>query len=353
VTSTALTSSSYSAGLDATWSVDVWGRIRREIESAKDTAKASEADIANARLSAQIALANDYVQLREQDESKRLLDLAIAAYAKTLEITQNKYTAGVAAQSDVLTAQTTLQTAQAQAVDVVRTRAALEHAIAVLIGQPPSALTIAALPAFNLVTPEIPVGMPSTLLERRPDVAAAERTMAAANAQIGVNIAGYFPSLSLSGSDGFTSSALSQLFNSASNTWSIGASLSQTVFDAGATQGRVRAARAVYNENVAAYRQTVLTAVQQVEDAVAAERVLKVEEQIRDQASKEADQAEAIVTNQYRAGTVDETTLVVAEATALTARTTAVSTTLTRLQNAINLISALGGGWQPTKSKMG
>lgn len=348
-----LTTNNYGARAAASWDIDVWGRIRRSIEAAKDQAKASEADIANAKLSAQITLANDYVQLREQDEAKRLLDQTITAYTKTLEITQNKFNAGVAAESDVLTAQTTLQTAQAEAVDIARTRAALEHAIAVLTGQPPSKLTIAPLQTFNLVAPQVPVGVPSTLLERRPDVAAAERVMAAANAQIGVNLAGFFPDLSLSGAVGNNASALNQLFNSASNSWSLGATLTQTIFDAGATQGRVNAARAVYNEDLAGYRQTVLTALQQVEDAIAAVRVSEVEEQLRLQASKEADQAEAIATNQYEAGTVDYTTLVVAQATALSARTTAVETTLLRLQSTINLISALGGGWQPTKSKMG
>lgn len=353
IPSSELVSNQVSGRLAATWDIDVWGRIRREIEAAKDQAKASEADIANAKLSAQITLANDYVQLREQDEAKRLLDETIAGYSRTLEITKNKFNAGVSAESDLLTAQTTLQTAQAEAVDIARTRAALEHAIAVLTGQPPSKLTIAPLPVFNLVAPQIPVGLPSSLLERRPDVAAAERVMAAANAQIGVNLAGYFPDLSLSGAIGNNASALNQLFNSASNSWSIGATLTQTIFDAGATQGRVNAARAVYNEDLAGYRQTVLTALQQVEDAIAAVRVSEVEEQLRLQASKEADQAEAIATNQYEAGTVDYTTLVVAQATALNARTTAVQTTLLRLQSTINLISALGGGWQPTHSKMG
>lgn len=336
----------------ASWDIDVWGRIRRQIEAAKDQARASQADIANAKLSAQITLANDYMQLREQDEVKRLLDQTIAGYSKTLEIIQNKYNAGVSAQSDVLTAQTTLQGAQAQAVDLARTRAALEHAIAVLTGQPPSKLTIAPLPAFNLTPPQIPVGLPTALLERRPDVAASERVMAAANAQIGVNLAGFFPDLSLSGGVGNNASVLSKLFNSTSNSWSIGANLTQTLFDAGATQGRVAAARAVYDEDVASYRQTVLTALQQVEDAIAAVRVSEAEEQLRLQASKEADQAEAITTNQYQAGTVDYTTLVVSQATALNARTAAVQSTLLRLQSTVNLISALGGGWQPAQARM-
>ena len=343
----------FTAQLGATWDIDVWGRIRREVESAKDTAKANQADIANAKLSAQITLANDYVQLREQDEAKRLLDATITAYAKTLDVTRNKYNAGVSAQSDVLTAQTTLQTAQAEAVDVARTRAALEHAIAVLVGKPPSKLSIQPLQTFNLQAPQVPVGMPSDLLERRPDVAAAERTMAAANAQIGVNFAGYFPDLSLSGDYGQSASTLSKLFNAANNSWSIGANLTQTIFDAGATQGRVRAAEASYRQQVALYRQTVLTALQQVEDNIAAIRVLETEEQLRVAASKEADQAEVIANNQYTAGTVDYTTLVVAQATALSARETAVQATMNRLQSTINLISALGGGWKPIQDKFG
>ena len=348
------TSSQYGARLNASWDIDVWGRIRRSVEAAKDQAMASEADIANARLSAQITLASDYMQLREQDEAKRLIDQTIVGYAETVRISQNKFDAGVTDRAALLTAQTTLTTAQAQAVDIARTRAVLEHAIAVLTGQPPSRLTIAPLKAFTLKAPQIPVGLPSALLERRPDVAAAERTMAASNAQIGVAFAGYFPDLSLSGNDGFSSSVLSKLFSASANSWSIGASLTQTVFDAGATQGRVRSARAVYDENVATYRQTVLTALQQVEDAVAALRVLEVEEQLRYSASQQADEAERIANNKYVAGTTDYTTLVVAEATALSARTTAVLSTLQRLQSTVNLISALGGGWQtPAKAKFG
>ncbi len=338
--------SQFNGRINAAWDIDVWGRIRRQIEASRNQARASEADIANAKLSAQITLANDYVQLRAQDEAKRLLDATIAAYSKTLEITRNKFNAGVSAKSQVLTAQSTLQSAQAQAADLARTRAVLEHAIAVLTGRPPSRLTIAPLANFALVAPEIPVGLPSSLLERRPDVASSERVMAAANAQIGVNLAGFFPDLSLSGADGQASSSLSRFFSAAGNSWSIGASVAQTIFDAGATQGRVNAARAVYAQDVAAYRQTVLTALQQVEDAIAAVRVLEVEEKLRVEASKEADQAEAIANNQFQAGTVDYTTLVVAQATALSARTTAVQTTTLRLQSTINLISALGGGWK-------
>jgi NodT family efflux transporter outer membrane factor (OMF) lipoprotein len=336
---------SYSAQLGATWDVDVWGRIRRSIESASDTAQASKADIANAKLSAQVTLAADYIQLRATDEQKRLIDATVKGYADTLRVTQNRYSVGTAARSDVLTAQTSLKSAQAQAVDLLKQRAQYEHAIAVLIGQAPADLTLAQQ-AWTLTVPAVPVGMPSTLLERRPDIAAAERTMAAANAQIGVNIAGYFPALSLSGSDGFSSSTLSRFFSAANNSWSIGANLAQTVFDAGATTGRVRAARATYDVNVANYRQTVLNALQQVEDNIAALRVLEAEYDLDLAASQEADEAEKIVNNQYQAGQVDITTVVVAQNTALSARRTAIVTAGSRMVALVDLISALGGGWR-------
>jgi NodT family efflux transporter outer membrane factor (OMF) lipoprotein len=351
-TGTTLSSSSsgqtfnqYSAKLGATWDLDVWGRIRRSIESAKDNAQASQADIANAKLSAQVLLAADYIQLRASDEQKRLIDLSVKYYADTLRITQNRYAVGTAARSDVLTAQTQVKSAQASAVDLLKQRAQYEHAIAVLIGQPPANLTLALQP-WNLVVPSVPLGMPSTLLERRPDIAAAERTMASANAQIGVNIAGYFPDLSLSGSDGFAASALSHFFSAANNSWSIGANVTQTVFDAGATSARVRAARAVYDSNVANYRQTVLNAFQQVEDNVAALRVLESEYALDKEASEEADEAEKIVENQYKAGQVDFTTVVVAQNTALNARRTEIVTAGSRMVALVDLISALGGGWQ-------
>jgi NodT family efflux transporter outer membrane factor (OMF) lipoprotein len=336
---------SYSAKLGATWDIDVWGRIRRSIESARDNALASKADIANAKLSAQVTLAVDYIQLRQADEQKRLIDSTVKGYADTLRVTQNRYNVGTAARSDVLTAQTSLKSAQAQAVDLLKQRAQYEHAIAVLTGQAPADLTLAQQ-AWTLTAPAVPVGVPSTLLERRPDIAAAERTMAAANAQIGVNIAGYFPDLSLSGSDGFSSSTLSRFFSAANNSWSIGANLAQTVFDAGATTARVRAARAIYDVNVANYRQTVLNAFQQVEDNIAALRVLEAEYDLDLAASKDADEAEKIVNNQYQAGQVDITTVVVAQNTALSARRTTIVTAGSRMVALVDLISALGGGWR-------
>jgi NodT family efflux transporter outer membrane factor (OMF) lipoprotein len=344
VNSAGRTTNEYSARLGASWDVDVWGRIRRSIESARDTAQASKADIANAKLSAQILLAADYFQLRATDEQKRLIDLSVKAYADTLRIVQNRYQVGTAARSDVLTAQTGMKSAQASAVDLLKQRAQYEHAIAVLAGEAPADLTLTQT-TWNLAVPPVPVGVPSTLLERRPDIAAAERTMAAANAQIGVNIAGYFPDLSLSASDGFAATALSSLFSAANNSWSLGANLAQTVFDAGATSARVRQARATYDADVANYRQTVLNAFQQVEDNIAALRVLEAEYDLDKAASDEADEAEMIVDNQYQAGQVDFTTVVVAQNTALTARRTAIQTASSRLVAEIDLISALGGGW--------
>jgi NodT family efflux transporter outer membrane factor (OMF) lipoprotein len=339
------TVNTYTARLGASWDIDVWGRIRRAVESARDTAQASKADIANALLSAQVLLAADYVQMRAADEQKRLIDLTVKGYAENLRIAQNRYAVGVGARADVLTAQTTLKSAQASAVDLLKQRAQYEHAIAVLIGQPPASLTL-ALQTWNLQVPPVPLGMPSTLLERRPDIAAAERTIAAANAQIGVNIAGYFPDLSLSGSDGFSAATLTRFFSAANNSWSLGANVTQTVFDAGLTSAKVRAARAVYDADVASYRQTVLNALQQVEDNIAALRVLEAEYDLDLAASQEADEAEKIVNNQYQAGQVDFTTVVVAQNTALSARRTLITTAGSRMVALVDLISALGGGWQ-------
>lgn len=334
----------YTARLGATWDVDVWGRIRRSIEAAHANAQASAADLANAKLSAQTLLAVDYIQLREADEEKRLIDQTVAGYADNLRIANNRYNVGVGARSDVLTAQTQLKSAQASAVDLLRTRSQLEHAIAVLTGQPPANVTLAIAP-WSLNMPAIPVSMPSALLERRPDIAGAERRVQSANAQIGVQFAGYFPDLSLSGQYGFTSTALQRLISSASNSWSIGASVAQTVFDAGATSARVRQARAAYDAAVANYRQTVLTAFQQVEDNIAALRVLEAEYDLDLAASQDADEAEKIVSNQYQAGQVDYTTVVVAQNTALNARRTAIQSARNRMVALVDLISALGGGW--------
>ena len=339
------TANSFQATLGATWAVDVWGRIRRTIEGAKASAQASAADIANAKLTAQSELAADYFQLRVTDVQKALLVDTVDEYARSLKITQNQYNAGVAAKSDVLTAQTQLTNAQASLVDLDRTRSQMEHAIAVLAGEPPADLTLAADPNWTPPPSPTPIELPTTLLQRRPDIAAAERLAANANAQIGVQTAGYFPALTLTGDYGFNAVTLGSLFKASNAAWSVGGSVAQTVFDAGATSARVRQARAAYDQSVAQYRQTVLTAFQQVEDELAAARVLQNEEHYRVEAAQEAVQAAQIALNQYKAGQVAYTNVVVAQATALSARQALVTLQGQRLAAAVSLIEALGGGW--------
>jgi NodT family efflux transporter outer membrane factor (OMF) lipoprotein len=337
-------SSSYRVGLSGTWQPDLWGAIRRQIENARAAAQASAGTLANARLSAQMEVAVDYIQVRQFDEQQRILDETAAAYARSLAITQNRYNAGVAAKSDVLSAQNQLLSAQASDVDLVQQRARSEHAIAILTGQAPADLTLVAAP-WSLVPPQIPAGFPSTLLERRPDIAIAERNGAAANALIGVQTAAYYPNLTLTGDGGFAASSLGKLFNASSTFWSVGASVAETIFDAGARRARVAQARAVYDEAVANYRQTVLTAFGEVEDNLAAQRLLSQEQGFRDAAAAAAIANETIVRNQYLSGQVDYTAVVVAEASALTARNAALQVQALRLTTSVDLIAALGGGW--------
>jgi len=249
----------------------------------------------------------------------------------------------------MLQAETTLLNAQASLVDLDTQRTASEHAIAVLIGKPPADLTIAADPTWKPNLPRTPVELPSALLERRPDIAAAERSVAAANAQIGVQVAGFYPNLTLSGSGGLASTNIGQLFNASSELWSIGANVAQTVFNGGLTKSLVREAKAAHDQAIAQYRQTVLTAFQQVEDDLSASRVLQAEEPLRQDASNAADQEETIALNQYRAGTVDYTTVVTAQATALSARQTLLTLQVQRMTTEVSLIEALGGGWSATQ----
>ncbi len=338
------TTQSYSLGLGASWAPDFFGRVRRQIESARDTAQASAADLANARLAVESELALDYISLRQIDEEKRLLDETAAAYQLTLTITENKYRVGVAALGDVLTARGQLQSTQAQDADLIQQRARLEHAIAVLIGVPPAGLALRSAP-WKLTLPTIPVGVPSALLRRRPDIVAAERSMASANAQIGVAVAAYYPNITLTGQAGFAAGELGALFSAASWAWSASGSAAETIFDGGARKSQVAAARAAYEQAVANWRQTVLTAFVQVEDNLAAQRVFAHELVLREAAARSARGAEAIARNQYRAGQVDETTVVVAQANALAARTSELAVEAERLMTAVDLIAALGGGW--------
>jgi NodT family efflux transporter outer membrane factor (OMF) lipoprotein len=334
----------YEPTLGATWAPDLWGAVRRQVNNAKASAQASAALVANARLSAETELADDYINLRELDEQKRLYDATVAAFARTLAITKNKYAVGNAARSDVLTAQTQLESAKVTDADVDRQRALMEHAIAILIGEPPASLTLASGP-WSLSLPEIPATLPSTLLQRRPDVANAERSAAAANELIGVAVAAYYPTLDLSADAGFASKALSNLFNASHSFWSLGASASETIFDAGARHAKVQGARAAFDEAVANYRQTVLTAFQQVEDNLTAQRVYGTEEPLAKAASDDANANVTITINEYRAGTVDFTTVATAQATALQDQNTLVQLQASRLATAVTLIEALGGGW--------
>jgi NodT family efflux transporter outer membrane factor (OMF) lipoprotein len=336
---------SYRASLGASWEPDVWGRIRRTIEAAKSTAQASAADLAAARLSAQGELATDYFGLREADAELALDKATVDAYQRSLTIAQNRYNAGVTVKSDVFQAQTQLANAQADMAGTDQTRANFEHAIAVLTGEAPGNFTLAVAPWVGTV-PAIPPAVPSTLLQRRPDIAGAERRVQAANAQIGVQTAAYFPDLSLSGSYGFAASELGSLFSSANSLWSYGASVAETVFDAGARRARVNEAKAATDQAVAQYRQIVLQALQNVEDELAATRVLAQQSDLRKQASVAADAAETIVANQYKSGQVSYTDVVTAQTAAYTARKALAQVAAQRQTTAVALIQSLGGGWQ-------
>jgi NodT family efflux transporter outer membrane factor (OMF) lipoprotein len=343
------TTTQYSGSVGASWEIDIWGKIRREVESAKAGAEVSAADLAAAKLSLQAELATDYFQLRSEDELARLLNATVDAFSRSLQIAQNRYDVGVAAKTDVASAQAQLESTRAQAINVGVLRSQLEHAIAVLIGKPPADFAIAPAPGVVSVVPLTPPGLPSALLERRPDIAAAERQMAEANAQIGVAIAAYFPTISLSGSYGFTSTVLSTLFAPESLVWAVGPSLAETLFDGGLRGAQVEAAKASFDQTVALYRQTVLTAFQQVEDQLAALRILAEQATVQDGAVKAAEEAERLTLNQYEAGTVDYTSVITAQANALSSRQTALNILQNRVTASVALISALGGGWDTSQ----
>ena len=338
------TTSTYKVGAGASWAPDLWGGLRRGLEGARAGSQASAADLVNARLSLQVALAIDYIQLRQFDEQKRILDETALAYDRSREIIQNRYAAGVSAKSDLLSAQSQLATTRANKTDLAQQRAKLEHAIAVLIGKPPAELSLTPAP-WTLTLPAIPPAAPATLLQRRPDVAAAERRVMAANAQIGVQTAAYFPDITLTGQAGSQSGRLASLFSASTLAWSLGASAAETIFDAGARKAKVAGARATYDQTVATYRQTVLTALAEVEDALAAQKVLAEEHTLRRSALTAAKANAAIAHNQYLAGQTDYTAVVVAQTTALSAQTSDLSISAARLTIAVDLIAALGGGW--------
>jgi NodT family efflux transporter outer membrane factor (OMF) lipoprotein len=340
------TNTTYQLSPSASWELDVWGRLRRTLENGRDSAQASAADLANATLSARSQLAIAYLQLRGADAQRKLLAGTQEAYQRTLTITQNKYKAGVSARTDVLQAQSQLYSAQDQEEAELLQRDQYENAIAALVGKAASGFTVPALDTWEIATPQVPAGLPSELLERRPDVSAAERQMAAANATIGVQEAAYFPAISLTGSYSVVSTAASALFKSTSLSHSIGASLSQTLLDFGARRAQVDEARDAYAQAVASYRQTVLTAFQNVENDLAGADVYQKEYELRRLNSEALDLTESLTLNEYKAGTVDFTTVVVAQTAALNARLSLAQMRISRQTNAVSLITDLGGGWK-------
>jgi NodT family efflux transporter outer membrane factor (OMF) lipoprotein len=334
----------YSLPLDASYTVDLWGSIRRSITAARATAQVSAADLANARLTYESQLAQFYFQLRGLDSQEDLLKRTVAAYQQNLDLTKIRAEVGVVAESDVLQARTQLSTAQAELVDVGVQRTQFEHAIAVLTGVPPAQLTLAAS-LLTAVPPPVPVALPSELLERRPDIASAERQAAAANEQIGIAKAAYFPTLSLSATAGFQTTSPGSLFTWPSRFWTAGPQLAQLIFDGGRRRAQVDLEQAAYDATAATYRQTVLTAFQQVEDNLSALRILEQEAKAQEQAVRDAAETLDITMDQYKAGTANYLQVVVAQASLFQNQQTAIDVQTRRMVASVALVEALGGGW--------
>lgn len=339
-------------GLGASWEPDLWGSVRRAVEAGNAGAQASADDLAAARLSIQAALAQDYLQIRVTDLLIDLYAVTTEAYTRALQLTQSQYAVGVALRSDVALAESQLKTAQAQGVDLQAQRSQLEHAIAILIGKapanfslPPEKLTMQQLGAR---LPVIPTGLPSDLLERRPDIAGAERLVAQANANIGVAQAAYFPSLTLSAAAGYSSAGFATLLDTPSRVWSLGAALAQTLFDGGLRKAHSEQAIAAYDASVAQYKQTVLGGMQQVEDNLALLRVLNHEVVLQDQAVQASELAERLALAQYRAGTATYLSVVTAQTLSLANQRSAVQLRGRQLAASVALITAVGGGWDGT-----
>ncbi len=337
----------FQASIGASWEPDLWGRLQRAVDSADAGAAASAADRGSALLSARGELATDYFSLRQTDAQRILLQATIAGYQRALRITKNRYQAGIAPKTDLLQAQTQLANAQADEVGLARQRTQFEHAIAVLSGHAPADFSLVAVPTWQPVLPSFPVGVPSTLLQRRPDIASAERRVAIANAQIGFARAALYPSLNLSGSVGSGGRTVAELFSAATSIWSLGLSTAQVLFNAGGTRARVSEAEAAQEQAAARYRQTVLTAFESVEDQLAASRVLLQQQSLRERASDVADQTEAQALNRYRAGQTSYTEVVTAQVSALSARRALVQLRADRQVTTVALIQALGGQWRP------
>jgi NodT family efflux transporter outer membrane factor (OMF) lipoprotein len=342
-------STSYRLSADASWTPDLFGQLTNTVRNARLTEQARLADLANARLALQGELATDYLSLRAADAQIASLTATVEAYQRSLTIATNRYNAGIVARTDAYQAQSQLASAQSDLEGERRTRAQFEDAIAVLVGENPASFTLASLGAsWKPVVPDVPTIIPASLTERRPDIASAERAVAAANAEIGVERAAFFPAVSLSADGGVTNNVLSSLFSSASSFWSLGAQVTQTLLDFGARKARVAQARAAYDAAVANYRQVTLTAFQDVQDNLIAQQILARQEGFLRIASVAADRSEASLRDQYRAGIVVFTDVVTAQATALSARRALIQAQVDRQNATVALVQALGGGFSPT-----
>jgi NodT family efflux transporter outer membrane factor (OMF) lipoprotein len=346
---------SYSLEGTATWEPDVWGKIRRTVESSVAAAQVSAATLDAARLSAQATLATDYIELRYEDALKQLLADTVKDYQHSLQITKNQYAVGTAARSDVINAEAQVLAAQSAEINVGVQRGQDEHAIALLVGKPPADVSI---PPGSLAerVPVVPTEVPATLLERRPDIAEAERQMEEESALIGVQVAAYFPTIDLSAAFGYAANPGTALFSSSSEVWSLMASASQSVLTGGQRSAAVAAARAAYDQSVANYRETVLAAFQNVEDELVALRVLGQQIGVQRDAVEKAKQAVQISLNEYQAGTIPYTTVITAQVTLLTDQETELQVQEQRLVASVALVQALGGGWDtsqlPTKHEL-
>ena len=340
-----VTADNVAAGLAVSWEFDLWGRVRRSAEAGRATAAASAADLESVRLSLHATLAQTYFSLRVVDTQLHLYERLVAGYRRFLEITQHRFAQGIGTRADLAAAEAQLKTAEAQKIDLTLQRQQLEHALAVLLGQPPAAFSLAAA-ELNLTPPAIPTALPSDLLERRPDIAAAERRLAAACAQVGVAKGGYFPVFSLAASGGYQGAHAAHLFTAPNEVWSLGSSALLPLFNAGRVSAQVAQARAAYEGSTAAYRQAVLVAMQEVEDLLAATHGLAQEAQVQGEAVAAARQSATIALNQYQAGTVSYLNVVSAMSTQLNAEKTAVDLLGRRLNASVALCKALGGGWR-------
>jgi NodT family efflux transporter outer membrane factor (OMF) lipoprotein len=346
-TSTALRGANYNdfvLPFDVSYPADVWGRVRKNVESYREQAQASAADLATVNLSMHADLAVDYFQARSLDAEEQLLNSTVKQYEQALELNESRFQGGIASEVDVEQAKTQLETTRAQAIDVGVARAQYEHAVAILIGKPPAEFSLPPLP-LTAPPPHVPISVPSELLERRPDIAAAERRVAAANAQIGVAKSAYYPLINLGASGGFESSAITTLINGPSGLWSIGLSAVGTVFDVGRRRSLNDQARAAYDYQVAAYRENVLTGFQQVEDNLAAVRILENEAKVQNEAVVAAQRSLDLSVTRYKGGVTSYLEVITAQSAALADEVTAVNILGRRMANTVLLIQALGGGW--------